>query len=133
MLTLELRSAIHGKRRRLVHLDVRPFLSAVENKVRREVDERCAVPLTRESDVVWGGRVDGVRELRLGLGSIHIVVGRAVEDDVRSARGDERFDSWSVGNRQPLVRHPAFISQQTHELCAELTSSAEDECFQSEA
>ncbi len=91
------------------------------------------MPLTRESDVVWGGRVDGVRKLRLGLGSIHIVVGRAVEDDVRSARGDERFDGWSVSDRYPFMRHPAFSSHQTHELRAELTFGAEDECFQSEA
>src|SRR5438094_4436371 len=126
-LALELGRAIDGKRRRLIRLQVRLVVLAVEDEVGREMHQLGAVTPACQRDVARSIRVDGERRLALDLRTVDGVVGGAVEYHLGLSLGDQSVDSIPVGDGELRVRHRAAGADEAHELRAELSPGPQHE------
>src|SRR5690349_6229572 len=97
-LAIELGPRISTLRRGLIRFDVRAIQCAVEDEVGGEMDKARVVSGTRDGQVERALCVDRVSQIRLGLGAVHSVIRRTVEDPLWAALSDQRVHCTGVSN-----------------------------------
>src|SRR5207302_6649943 len=99
----------------------------VEDIVGGEVDKPRSRPAAGTGEVGWSVRVDRHRQLSFGLGAVHRVVGRAVENDLGPQPLDRFLDLTPVGDRELLASAQNALRDAPGELLGELTAAAGDQ------
>jgi hypothetical protein len=125
----ELRGPVDAEGTGSVVLPIGPRSRSVEHVVGRVVDEERARVAGRAGEEVGRSRVDGEGGERLPFRRVHAVVGRGVEDDVRSLARDEGRDRRRVGGVDfaEVPRPHDLPPEEGDELAPELARRADDD------